>query len=227
MTCTLTGISKSFLRNNVLRELSITFKPGERVLLLGANGAGKSTLLRLCAGLSRPDSGTISFDGAPSSRAPLGYSSHRLLLYPQLSVRENLSFFAALVRREKTVDETIERWALTHYAEAPVSSLSKGLQMRVALCRTLLTSPRFLFLDEPSAALDQHSLEIFLNELNRNFESHQQQTLAVIATHDIARLQSFASRAVTLSAGKIGYDSAAESAGSIEGAIETYLGENR
>ena len=131
--------------------------------LLGPNGAGKSTLLAMLATLLRPSSGTIRYgthDPSAGSdlRARIGVLGHDLFLYPELTARENLAFFAGLygiADADGRARTALERAGLDARRDDPVSSFSRGMRQRVALERALIHDPRLALLDEPFHAV-QH-----------------------------------------------------------------------
>lgn len=215
------GVKKSFGKTAVLRGVDLDIPAGQRVLLLGSNGAGKSTLLRVLAGLSRADSGAVT---RRLPQEPVGYVGHQLLLYRNLTVGENLRFLCGVVGREQTVAEAmIARWNLGDVAFKSIGQLSRGQQFRVAVCRALLTEPRYLFLDEPTSAFDDRSVELLLDEIARCVVG-ERGGAAVVASHDIARVRSRVDRVVVLHGGALVADS---SSSSIDAAVERYREVNR
>ncbi|MEV4421837.1 ATP-binding cassette domain-containing protein, partial [Patulibacter sp. NPDC049589] len=147
----------------VLRDVSLIVPAGATVALLGPNGAGKSTLLRVLAGLMRPTDGVCRVLGhaLPADRHGLrgrvGYLAHEPMLYRDLSVRENLTHRARLLRVPDVpgrVRELLEATDLVRRAEFPVHALSRGLTQRTTAAATLLADPELLLLDEPLANLD-------------------------------------------------------------------------
>ena len=229
------GVSKRFGPQAVLRSVSCDVSPGEVLLLLGANGAGKSTLLRLCARLLRADAGTIqNFAGKGS----LGYVGHEPMLYPHLTVLENLCFFAALrgaSRKEAQIlsAAALECWGLTAHAHKQVAELSRGLQMRCSLARTLQAKPNLILLDEPTSALDEKTVAGLRSVLSDVASTGNRGGAVVMATHDIERVRSIATRVILLADGRIEADSAkAAHAGdhpaeACERVIALYRKENR
>lgn len=233
----LEGVSKTIAQNVILNNLTISLPCTETVLLLGANGAGKSTLLRICSGLMRPSAGSVrvsvSSSGTRSLRSTeVGYMGHQAMLYGELTVRENLRLFATLSKLSTdAAEQGIERWELARHADKKPAELSKGLLARASLCRTFLSKPRFLFLDEPTSPLDQRSCALLLEELSALRRFHHEQMLTVIATHDLTRLQAAAGRVVILGSGNVLHDSAAASGGSgtslVAAGVSVYLEHNR
>ncbi len=195
------GVQKTLGHTPVLRQISLSFGPGECVLLLGANGAGKSTLLRLLAGLSHADKGRVlnSFPGR------IGFLSHHLFLYGRLTVRENLELFSAISGVVR-VEELLSHWGLEPHAHTLVSNLSKGNQARAALARAFIGEPPVLLLDEPSSHLDDRGIQLLVDCVRARVVQASS-ALSVIATHDIHRLGSLATRVVGLARGQVLADS--------------------
>ncbi|MGH9474814.1 MAG: heme exporter protein CcmB [Terriglobales bacterium] len=155
-------VSRFFGDTVVLRRLNFACERGYLLTLWGANGAGKSTLLRILAGALRPSSGTVILDGAAAGRAPArrqtGFLSHQSLLHPNLTVAENLRFYATLFGLPDGAAATAQALRQVrggHLAPRRVSELSQGMRQKAALARCLLHQPALLLLDEPFASLDQ------------------------------------------------------------------------
>ena len=157
------GLGKTFAITPILRGVNLRVAAGAAVLIHGRNGSGKSTLIRLLAGLSAPTAGTALLFGSPSYRlaAParrrIGLLTHQSFLYPNLTARENLRFFAALYRiadAERAIGDSLESIGLGAAADERVRSFSRGMEQRLALARALLPSPDVLLTDEPFTALD-------------------------------------------------------------------------
>lgn len=137
--------------------------------LLGANGAGKTTLLRILAGLIKPSTGTVSILGLDlmhdiqQIRHCVGFVAHQSYLYEELTVLENLLFFARMYtvpHAQKRVNELLERVDMKRRAHERVGALSRGQVQRVALSRALLHDPQLLLLDEPDTGLDREGSEL-------------------------------------------------------------------
>jgi len=144
----------------VLSGLSFHARPGTLTALTGPNGSGKSTLLRVLAGLLRPDSGTLRFEGWGEATAISHYLGHADALKPALSLRETLSFWAALYgsgERGSAGDpaQAAAEVGLAHALDLPVGVLSAGQRRRAGLARLLLNPRPLWLLDEPAAALDR------------------------------------------------------------------------
>jgi heme ABC exporter ATP-binding subunit CcmA len=176
----ITKLKKNYGLKPVLRGIDLAVEPGQRVALLGANGAGKTTLLRILAGLSEPDGGEVRLVGrdmmhdAQQARRAVGFVTHQPYLYDDLTVMENLLFFARMYgvkQRHERARVLLQRIGLLKRANERVSALSRGQLQRLALARALLHSPRLLLLDEPDTGLDEEGialLEAILNEQAQN-----------------------------------------------------------
>ncbi len=147
----------------VIDDMSMEIQPGTSYGLLGPNGAGKTTLIRLMAGLLKPASGSIKCLGKTVSSAlsqQIGYMPQLPALYPELSVEQNIDFFARIygMRRSKErhqrVEETIKLVDLVEKHKTPVLNLSGGMKQRVSLACAIVHHPPLIFLDEPTVGLD-------------------------------------------------------------------------
>ncbi len=190
-TIVLDDVSRHYGRRRALWHVSLSIEAGEVLGLLGPNGAGKSTLLAILATLLAPSSGVVRYEGrlaselGPALRARLGLLAHDLHLYPELTARENLEFFArlhGLAPAAAVVDAALARAALTERADEVVSSFSRGMRQRLALERALLHAPRLLLLDEPFTGLDDGSTSALVARLAGLRASG---CLIVLATHDL------------------------------------------
>ena len=163
MALNVQGVSKTFVTRPVLRDINLAVPVGQAVCLCGTNGAGKSTLLRIIAGLLRPDSGSVTINGldvrrhAEAARRQLGVISHASMVYPELTVLENLTFAAHLYGVPDLavrIDELLTDTALSPFAHDRAGILSRGLLQRLAIARALLHKPAVLLADEPFTGLD-------------------------------------------------------------------------
>jgi heme ABC exporter ATP-binding subunit CcmA len=205
----LTDVSRHYGRRRALSHVSLECRSGEILGLLGPNGAGKSTLLALLATLLTPSTGEIRFgsmsatDAGPQLRARLGLLAHDLYLYPELSARENLEFFArlyGLADWTERVDRALGRAQLTGRTDDPVAGFSRGMRQRLALERALLHDPRLLLLDEPFTGLDDASTEALVARLR---ERAARGAIVVLATHDMDVVERLLDRAAILVGGRL------------------------
>ena len=184
--------------------------PGETVAVLGPNGAGKTTLLRVLAGLHRMHSGEIRLDGEvldgePSTR-PIGMVFQDYLLFPHLSVVDNIAFGlrARGLRREEAraaATAWLERVGLAGRGSGRPATLSGGEAQRVALARALATEPRLLLLDEPLSALDATTRATTRRDLRNILQAHH--GVKVLVTHDPLEAMALADRLIVLEQGRI------------------------
>jgi heme ABC exporter ATP-binding subunit CcmA len=206
-------VARYYGRRKALAQISFTCEPGEIVGLLGPNGAGKSTLLNILATLLTPSKGTIQYgdqtaiDGA-AIRACIGMLGHDLFLYPELTARENLTFFGHLYGLHdvaRLVETALSRAGLAERGDDLVSGFSRGMRQRVALERALLHDPRLILLDEPFTGLDQASTVALVERLR---DRQRAGCVIVLATHDLDVADGVLSRAVYLKNGRmVGMDS--------------------
>jgi heme exporter protein A len=207
-------LEKSFGYKQALKSTTLTIETGQVVALAGPNGAGKSTLLRILATLARPTRGRAAInrieipDGAMAARACIGFVGHQTLLYDELTIEENLRYYARLYTVER-IDARIMQVAKQVEIEKrlndAVRTLSRGYQQRVALARALLHRPKVLLFDEPWTGLDQNSSGV----LTRLFDQARQDGATVLfSSHEFERSLATADRALIMRNGKIIYDGA-------------------
>lgn len=158
----------------VLEGLSLTLNAGEVLVLRGPNGSGKTTLLRTLAGLQPPLAGTVSLP--PEA---IAYGAHADGLKAQLTVAENLSFWAS-VHGATDIAPALERMNLAALATRPAANLSAGQKRRLGLARLLVTGRPIWLLDEPTVSLDVASVALFASAVRAHVEGGG---AALIATH--------------------------------------------
>lgn len=210
------GLGKSFGPTAALRGVDLRVAWDERVALLGGNGAGKTTLLRLAAGLLRPTSGELRLAGraldreGSALRRLVGFVGHQSLLYPDLTVEENLAFFARLygvADSGRRIEALLARLGMAGRRRDRLGALSRGLQQRVALARALLHDPPVLLLDEPETGLDAAGRELLSEEVGASGRT------VLLSTHDRGLARQVAERAVVLVGGRIAEDVATSALG--------------
>jgi heme exporter protein A len=200
-------LEKRFGPVTALQGVDLEIPTGTVVALLGPNGAGKTTLLRLLAGLAQPTRGSlrVGSDGQDRRRrrARIGFVGHATLLYPTLTVRENLIFAARLygVRQPAArAQSLLEQQGLAAIADLPASACSRGMAQRLSIARGLVHEPEIVLLDEPFTGLDRLASERLLHRLRGLRDARR--TL-ILATHDLAHAAQLADAALVLSRGRI------------------------
>ena len=162
------GLVKRFGERTVVDGIGLHVAVGEIVGFLGPNGAGKSTSIAMLTGALRPDAGTVHVDGVDLAAEPrrakrlIGIVPQEIALYPTLTARQNLRFFAGAYRLPRRLCSERIAWALevvdlADRADDRVSSYSGGMQRRVNIAAALLHRPRLLFMDEPTVGVDAQS----------------------------------------------------------------------
>jgi branched-chain amino acid transport system ATP-binding protein len=177
------GVSKAFGGVDVLRDVSLTIRAGQRVSLIGSNGAGKTTLFNIITRLIVQDAGTVVFDGQDLSEHPphhliglgLARTFQHAALFPSLSVLENITLPARTGSRRRTggspsldTDHLVEILDLGTFMDTPIAQLPYAVQKRIEIARALVVRPRLLVLDEPAGGIsraDTDHLQALLTRL--------------------------------------------------------------
>ncbi len=188
------NISKSFGETTAVEEVSFAVEKGALFGLLGANGAGKTTTVRMILDIIAPDSGRLTWSGTPVSGLPrraFGYLPEERGLYPEMTVAEQLRFFAeirGLPRSEAVVKASswLERLDITHYREKEVRELSKGNQQKVQFIASVLHEPELMVLDEPFSGLDPVNNELLKEAI---LDLNARGTTVLLSTHDMERAE--------------------------------------
>ena len=185
-----------------LKGLNLAIGEGEVFCLLGANGAGKTTTIQLFLGFLEPTSGSAEIKGMEVQSHPLetkrhlAYIPENVILYPNLSGLENLTYFSTLAGTADTSEErlraTLDRAGLPNDAvERPVGTYSKGMRQKVGIAMAIARQASLLLLDEPTSGLDPKAS----NEFSQLVSSLREEGVAVLmATHDLFRSREIASR---------------------------------
>jgi heme exporter protein A len=156
------GLSCALGGRTILEQLNLSVPAGGSVAIRGANGSGKTTLLKCLAGRLWPSSGTVQWFGQSLRRQlalhrGIGFVSHAVALYPELTARDNLLFAArmyGITNPRGAVDQALRRIGLMRHADHPSVLLSRGMRQRVAIARAFVHAPPIMILDEPFANLD-------------------------------------------------------------------------
>lgn len=194
MSLTFLNLSHSYGQTQVLQDISLAAREGEILCLLGPSGGGKSTLLRLAAGLERLQAGRIELDHKllaepgtepPPEARPIGLVFQDHVLFPHLSVADNITFGVRdqpRKQRDQSVIDLLASMNLAGLGERFPHELSGGQQQRVALARALAPAPRVLLLDEPFASVDSTLRRALRAETRRVLRAAG--TTAIVVTHD-------------------------------------------
>ena len=202
-------VSRYFGRRRALSRISFRAAAGTILGLLGPNGAGKSTMMAVIATLLKPSAGRVRYGAHDAGsrgaalRAAIGVLGHDLFLYPELTARENLAFFAGLHGAGDAAAAAASALATAGLADRgddPVTSFSRGMRQRVALERALIHQPRLVLLDEPFTGLDDASTGALVRRLEG---LRQRGTIVVLATHDLDVADGLLDQAVFLRDGRM------------------------
>ena len=194
-----------------LAGVTLAVEPGEVVALLGPNGAGKSTMLGVLATLLPFDAGRVTIAGhalpaeGGAARRALGLVPQQIALYPTLSARENLRFFARALgctgrATTRAVDEALETAGLGARADEPVARLSGGMRRRLNLACGILHRPRVVLLDEPVVGVDPQSRERIFDAVA---ELARDGAAVLYSTHQMEEAERVCRRAVLLDRGRV------------------------
>jgi ABC-2 type transport system ATP-binding protein len=203
-------LTKRFGDFYAVNQINFQVERGEIFGLLGANGAGKSTTFRMLCGLLLPSGGSLNVAGwdlrrAPSrARASIGYMAQRFSLYTQLSVQDNLNFFASAYglnggRRRRSIAWALKEFELEDLADATSGDLPLGYKQRLAMAAALMHGPEILFLDEPTSGVDPLARREFWRRINALAE---QDVTVLITTHHLEEAE-YCDRMVVMDRGEI------------------------
>ncbi len=205
------NISKAFGAEQVFSGVSFRLESGSTIAVLGPSGCGKTTLLRIVAGFEHPDRGDVLLNGRrvtamPVERRGIVYLSQHALLFPHLSVRENIAFGLKLKNGppkeiDTRVDGMLEALELSKHADKGAHQLSGGQKQRVAFGRAVVIDPAVVLLDEPFGSLDSETRRTMQNLFVSL--SKQMGITAVFVTHDLKEAVRMGSTLATLRTGRL------------------------
>ena len=208
----ITDLSMAFESRLVLDNIDLQIPSAQALCLCGVNGAGKSTLLRIITGLLHPIRGLVQINGFDVKKNPqitkaeIGVISHKSMLYPDLTLAENLLFFARLYgvkNHQKRIEELLEDVGLWSFRHDKTAILSRGMLQRLAIARALVHKPNILLTDEPFTGLDiqagRHLVEV-LQKFNDGGGT------IVMTTHEINFGLKCCDRVVVLDKGGLIFD---------------------
>ena len=205
------GVTRRYGRVRALADVSLTATAGDAIALVGPNGAGKSTLLSILSTLARPTSGEVLYDGRPAGdwgpalRGRFGVLGHDVALYPELTARENLTFFAKLfgvANPEARAKAALAAAGLERRADTPVVTFSRGMRQRLAIERALLHAPDILLFDEPFTGLDESASEALVTRLT---DARDRGACILFSSHDFEHAERVATRVALIDAGRLSW----------------------
>ena len=173
--------------NSLFTDLSFKISSNEVVWIQGANGIGKTTLLRLAAGLSQPETGAVFWQKGEHRVLPnaiCAFQGHRNALKANLSVSEDLRFWAEIYDHESDIIGILKSVGLSERANVPCRNLSAGQARRLAIARLLVSGKPLWIMDEPAAAMDIEGQALILDVVNKHIAKGG---AALIASHDTIR----------------------------------------
>lgn len=208
------GLNKYFGDLHVLKDIDLTVKAGEKVVIIGPSGSGKSTLIRCVDYLEEPTSGEVIIDGTPLTKKnhlemARKYSSmvfQQFNLYPNMTVLGNLTLAPIKLQKKskeeatKTAMAALERVGLAQKAGEYPQNLSGGQQQRVAIARSLCTKQPIILFDEPTSALDPEMVQEVLDVM---VELAQENITMICVTHEMGFARQVADRVVFMDDGQI------------------------
>lgn len=203
-------LSKSYGERLAINDLNFTVRKGEVVGFLGPNGAGKSTTMKIITGYMAPTSGEVQVAGFDVFESPvevkrrIGYLPETPPVYPDMRVRDYLTFVARLKGIEKhrlnsLVDASLEKTDLQNVERRLIGNLSKGFKQRVGLAQALVSDPEVLILDEPTVGLDPKQVAEIRNLIRQLKGQHT----IVLSTHILPEVQASCEKVIIINRGNI------------------------
>ncbi|MBB3172796.1 lipopolysaccharide export system ATP-binding protein [Endobacter medicaginis] len=230
------NVCKTYKRRAVVNDVSIGVRRGEAVGLLGPNGAGKTTTFYMIVGLVRPDTGSITLNGADITDLPMyrrarmgvGYLPQEASIFRGLNVEQNIMAALEVVEpdadtREAMLDELLGEFGISHLRRSPSLALSGGERRRLEIARALASQPHYVLLDEPLAGIDP----IAVGEI-RDLVSHlKDRGIGVLITdHNVRETLEIIDRAYILHGGQVLMEGTPDAVVANEDVRRVYLGEN-
>ena len=208
---TVDKLSKSYGSTHILKDISLDVEAGEFLILVGPSGCGKSTLLNSIAGLDQPSSGSISIEGKEITKLTPGKRDIAMVfqsyaLYPNMNVRENISFGLEMqgsskAERESKVAEVSKILQIEHLLDRKPAQLSGGQRQRVAMGRALARNPRVFLFDEPLSNLDAKLRVDMRMEMKRLHK--RLGTTIIYVTHDQVEAMTLGDRIAVMNGGVV------------------------
>ena len=229
-------ISKSYGRNSILKEISISIKLDEITGLLGPNGAGKTTLFYILAGLTKPSNGLVLLNNTEitnlslSSRADAGlvYLPQEPSIFRNLSVEDNLKSsletkFSSKLEIKRRINEIMEEFKISSLAKQKGRELSGGQRRRVEIARSVALNPKFIMLDEPFAGIDP----LAIDDLKELIQKLTEKGLGIlISDHNVKATTDICKKIFVISSGNIIAEGSSKKILNDETVRKVYLGDS-
>ncbi len=204
------NVTKKYGNFTAVDNITFTVKDGEVVGLLGQNGAGKSTTMNMITGFIEPTEGTIIINGydimkkSLKAKKQIGYMPENVPLYPELTVKEFVSYMAELKlvgrkERKQEVENAIKETGLEEVKNKLIRNLSRGYKQRVSIAGALVGNPEVLILDEPTVGLDPKQIIEIRNLIKNLGKKHT----VILSSHILSEISQICERVVILNKGKI------------------------
>ena len=203
------GLTKAFRRKVAVDGVDFSVRRGEIVGFLGPNGSGKTTVMNMVMGLIAPDAGQIDLLGERAGhrqtgvRLRIGYLQEKPRIYPEMTARGYLAFFARLygvAAPDVRVGAVLDRVGLTAAADRRLSDFSRGMQQRACLARVMLHEPEFLVLDEPTLGLDPNGVA----DMRQIFRDMQAQGATLLfSSHQLAEMERVCDSVIFMRHGRV------------------------
>ena len=206
------GLSKSYKDKVVVKEMSLSLKPGVYGLL-GANGAGKTTLMRMLCGILKPDSGSVRFDETDVSteeyRDILGYLPQDFGYYPEFTGKDFLMYMAALkginkATAKRKAEELLGLVGLGDKGRKKIKTYSGGMKQRLGIAQALLNNPKLIILDEPTVGLDPRERVRFRNMI----ADLGKENIVLLSTHIVSDIEHIADVVLMMKDGELIFEGA-------------------
>ena len=230
------GLSKSYKKKPIIRNINLKLYKGEAIALLGPNGSGKTTCFYSIAGLVRSDMGSVVIDGRDVTNLPMyrrarlgiGYLPQEMSIFRGLTVEDNiLAVLEITVKDRRTrldkLEELLSEFSIGHLRRASALSLSGGERRRTEIARCLATNPKYLLLDEPFAGVDPIAVE----EIRNLVSALKNRGIGVLITdHNVSDTLKLVDRAYILNDGQVMMSGTADEVVNDENVRRVYLGDN-
>lgn len=209
----LKDIKKAYDQTTVLNHFNLSIEQGEFITIIGTSGSGKTTILKMMNGLIQPTSGLVKVHGKNIQeqdliqlRRHMGYVIQGSVLFPHLTVKQNIAYVLQLEKKTKNIDQVIDQWLETvqldvSFKDKYPHTLSGGQQQRVGIARALANQPDILLMDEPFGAVDEITRRQLQDELLKIYQ--QKKITILFVTHDIQEALKLGTKVLIMDQGQI------------------------